>query len=351
MPPLARRAQQMLHDVQVRSEGLALDGGDVVGHTAVRTHRIAVVGTDDELLAVALPYLREGVAEGDLTVALLAPRPAALVRDLLPAVEVFEYGGSTPREPDSIEAQARLLATAVGQGRRLRLLGQVRERSRRVWDERIRGELAHEHVFAGCDLAALCVYDRRTTPPDVLALAELAHPEQVVAGQVLPVPGHRPPAELAARLPVPEEPVQRTAPLLVVDPAPSLPELRHRLRDALAGRLDSAVADDVHLAASEIAANAFRHGGAPVSARVWADADRVVVAISDGGHSFDGRLAGYRPAHGEDLSRGGMGMWLARKLCDHVDTEQTPAGFTVRLTTAVHDSRAEHGACPIATVA
>ncbi|MFC7574640.1 ATP-binding protein [Klenkia terrae] len=130
------------------------------------------------------------------------------------------------------------------------------------------------------------------------------------------------------------------------------PALRHRLRDALVGRLGSAAADDdAHLAASEIAANAFRHGGGQVSARVWADADRVVVTISDGGHTFDGRLAGYRPAHGEDLSRGGMGMWLARKLCDHVDTEQTAAGFTVRLTTAVSPVRAEAGSCAHRSVA
>ena len=324
----------------------------MLGHTAVRTHRIAVVETDDELLAVVLPYLREGIAEGDLTVALLAPRTAALVRDAVPGVEVYEHGPSTPREPDSIEAQSRFLATAVGQGRRLRMLGQVRERSRRVWDERVRGELAHEHVFTDCGMASLCVYDRRTTPPEVLAEALLVHAEQLVGGEVRPVPGHRSPAELAAELPVPEEPVQRTVPVLVVDPATSLPALRHRLRDALVGRLGSAAADDdAHLAASEIAANAFRHGGGQVSARVWADADRVVVTISDGGHTFDGRLAGYRPAHGEDLSRGGMGMWLARKLCDHVDTEQTAAGFTVRLTTAVSPVRAEAGSCAHRSVA
>ncbi len=99
--------------------------------------------------------------------------------------------------------------------------------------------------------------------------------------------------------------------------------------------MTATAADDVHLAASEIAANAFRHGQRPVSARVWASPDRVVVSISDAGHTFDGLLSGYRPAHGDDLSRGGMGLWLARKLCDHVDLEQTAGGLTVRLTTAV----------------
>ena len=39
------------------------------------------------------------------------------------------------------------------------------------------------------------------------------------------------------------------------------------------------------------------------------------------------------PAHGLDLSRGGMGLWLARKLWDHVDVLPTPEGLSVRLST------------------
>ena len=45
----------------------------------------------------------------------------------------------------------------------------------------------------------------------------------------------------------------------------------------------------------------------------------MVCTISDQGPGFDDPFAGYGPAHGEDLSRGGMGLWLARQLCDHVD--------------------------------
>ena len=76
---------------------------------------------------------------------------------------------------------------------------------------------------------------------------------------------------------------------------------------------------DLHLAASEIAANAFRHGVRPVSARVWAEGDRLVCVISDRGTSYSDPFSGFAPAHGSDLARGGMGLWLARKLWDHVD--------------------------------
>ena len=57
----------------------------------------------------------------------------------------------------------------------------------------------------------------------------------------------------------------------------------------------------------------------PVSARVWADGDRVICVISDRGTTYSDPFSGFAPAHGLDLSHGGMGLWLARKLWDHVD--------------------------------
>jgi anti-sigma regulatory factor (Ser/Thr protein kinase) len=57
-----------------------------------------------------------------------------------------------------------------------------------------------------------------------------------------------------------------------------------------------------------------------------------VCRISDAGAGWDDPSAGYGPAHGEDLSHGGMGLWLARQLCDHVAIHREPAGVSVRLT-------------------
>lgn len=303
---------------------------------AGRVHRVAVIDTDDELVSVALGWLREGLDAGDLAVACVLPALAGQLREQLPDVEVIELGGPPPRQPDAIGYQLRLLDRARAEGRRLRLLGQVLERDPRAWDERVRGEAAHQHVFADAPMASLCVYDRRRTPPAVLAAAVQAHPEVVVDGLARSNPEHVPPAALVASLPWPAEPLQAYAPLLAVDDAPSLPELRHQLAAALHGRVGNRDAEeDFHLAVSEIAANAFRHGGRPVSARLWASPGRVVCAISDAGTSYSGELSGYRPAHGDDLARGGMGLWLARKLCDQVDLQTTPAGLTVRLCTAV----------------
>jgi anti-sigma regulatory factor (Ser/Thr protein kinase) len=89
--------------------------------------------------------------------------------------------------------------------------------------------------------------------------------------------------------------------------------------------------EDLHLGVSEIAANAFRHGSRPISARVWADGRNLVCAVTDSGTSWHDPFSGYVPAHGEDLGRGGMGLWLARKLWDHVDVLPGRDGLTVRL--------------------
>ncbi len=301
-----------------------------------RVHRLAVIDTDDELIAVSLAWLREGLVAGDLTVACVVPAVAEHVRGQLPGVEVSETTRASPREPDALAGQLTLLARAAVEGRRLRILGHVVERAPRAWDERVRGEAAHQHAFADQLVSSLCVYDRRVTPPPVLAIVRLAHPEVLIDSRPRVNAAYVPPAQLVASLPWPVEPLQAYPPVFAVDDAPSLPELRHQLAAALRGRAgDRDAEQDFHLAASEIAANAFRHGGRPVSARLWASPDRLVCAIYDGGTSYSGVLSGYRPAHGDDLSRGGMGMWLARKLCDHVDLQTTAAGFTVRLTSAV----------------
>jgi anti-sigma regulatory factor (Ser/Thr protein kinase) len=264
------------------------------------------------------------------------PWVAAHVRARFPEVEVLELGGGPVRAPDEIAAHRALVDRAHAEGRTLRAVGQAPETDPRAWDERIRVEAAYQHGFAGAPVHALCVYDRRTTPPEALATALLAHPDHLVEGRVVVNDRHVLPLDLVGGLPTPPEPLQGSAPVFALDDATSLTVLRRSLAAVLRGRMGSSDADhDMHLAASEIAANAFRHGVRPVSARVWASAERVVVTICDTGRSFDGRLSGYRPAHGDDLARGGMGVWLARKLCDHVDLTQTEHGLTVRLTTAV----------------
>lgn len=135
---------------------------------------------------------------------------------------------------------------------------------------------------------------------------------------------------------MPREPVEDCAPVLDIPAATALADLRHRLGAALSAHVaDPDLADDLHLAVSEVAANAFRHGTPPVSARMWVGPDQLICEIGDRGSAFADPLAGFQPAHGPDLGRGGMGLWLARKLFDHVDLVPGPGGLVVRLATRI----------------
>jgi anti-sigma regulatory factor (Ser/Thr protein kinase) len=304
-------------------------------------HVAAIVASDDELLAAALPYLDEGLRAGDLTVLSCSPRTQELVRRALggraegltvdPRLSLWNT-----RPPDALASVRELLVRAaeIGSGR-MRLLGEVPfgadPRARREGE---RWEAAINRLLAGQPMAALCLFDSRHLPADVLAAARATHNELVVEGRRAPNGHFRDPADYLSRLPTPREPAEDLPPVLAADDAPTLAGLRRQLTAAL----DAAVRDreqfeDLHLAVSEVAANAFRHGVRPVSARLWADGVMLVCTITDRGRGFSDPMAGFQPAHGDDLARGGMGLWLARKLCDHVDLLPGPEGFTVRLST------------------
>ena len=191
-------------------------------------------------------------------------------------------------------------------------------------------------LLAGEHIDAMCVYDRQVLPPELVEAGLATHPGVVVDGTPKDNPLFQDPAEYLTRLALQREPLEEGAPVFAVDDARALAPLRHQLAAVLAGCVpDRDRGEDMHLAVSEIAANAFRHGRPPVSARVWAAEHRVVCTISDQGNGRVDPMAGFQPAHGADLSRGGMGLWLARKLWDHVDLRPGPAGLTVRLSSAV----------------
>jgi anti-sigma regulatory factor (Ser/Thr protein kinase) len=304
-------------------------------------HAAALVGSDDDLLTAAVPFVEEGLLAGDLTVLSCGPETAALIAGAIgersPRVEAdARIALVDTRAPDALGITRRLLdrAAAAPSGW-LRVLGQVEFGPEpATWREGQRYEAAVNALLDDCPLAAMCLYDRRVLPPEVLQSATRTHRELVVDGKRTVSAGYLDPAEYIAALPVPREPVEDTPPVLAVDDAPTLAGLRHAMGAALAAHVPvREQREDLHLATSEVAANAFRHGRRPVSARIWTDGQRMVCAITDSGTGFGDPLSGFQPAHGDDLSRGGMGLWLARKLWDSVDLLPGPDSLTVRLST------------------
>jgi anti-sigma regulatory factor (Ser/Thr protein kinase) len=309
-----------------------------------RGHGAAVVGSEPELLAVALPFLERGLRDGDLVVLNCPPDTASLLyRELGERAGDVECDSRLSmlgsRAPDALTVAGRYLdrVTASGSGR-LRVLSEIDFGSDPAdWREGQRFESVFNRLMADAPMDVACIYDRRRLAAPVLESAAATHPLLVDgSGRWTRNPAFQDPGTYVPSLPMPRESVEDGEPVFAVDNAPTLAGLRHQLGAALASLVsDRDMQEDLHLAASEIAANAFRHGVRPVAARVWADGDRIVCVISDGGTTYRDPFSGFVPAHGRDLSAGGMGLWLARKLWDHVDVLPGPAGLSVRLSTRV----------------
>ncbi|MCZ2847128.1 sensor histidine kinase [Modestobacter sp. VKM Ac-2978] len=311
---------------------------DQLGPATFR-HDLVLHSSAEELAAVAVPFLRAGLEAGEAAVITTSEPSATMLRDalgdehvhVLPQHEVYQA-----RTPAAITAFRRLAERVTGRGHaRLRVVGETDfGKTPRDWLEWQRYEAVLNEAMRSWPTWGLCAYDVESLPAELVDCGLRTHTHLVSADGRRPNPDYTEPADYLRALPLPDEPLEATDPLLRVDDVRDFAGLRHAVGGRLA-QLDGPqdALEDLHLAVDEMSANAVRHGGPPVRLRLWASADRVVCTISDGGVGMDDPFAGYGPAHGDDLSHGGMGLWLARQLCDHVDVIDGPDGLTVRLTT------------------
>jgi anti-sigma regulatory factor (Ser/Thr protein kinase) len=180
-------------------------------------------------------------------------------------------------------------------------------------------------VFAAFPAWIVCTYDACRLPDRVLEAAWRAHPE-VLSGDWQRSARFEDPAALARAV------TPAAAPLPGLDDlhfGTSAETLREALSRALAAaRVPDGKALGMLLAASEVAANAWRHSGGPTAVRAGRADGRFVCEIADGGAGFDDPLAGFIPAApGEQAS----GLSVARRLTWRLEHYRSPTGFTVRL--------------------
>jgi anti-sigma regulatory factor (Ser/Thr protein kinase) len=314
--------------------------GDPVNTDSGRyTHDGLLFDTDDRLVEVAVPFLLEGLAAGEAAVVATGPRTADVLRDALdghPLVQVLaRQDVYRPRTPTAITTFRQLAEERTAEGATgVRVVGEVDfGLTQRDWLEWQRYEAVINHAFAPWPLWGLCVFDTQRLPEPVLESARRTHSSLVTAAGRGPNPLFIPPADYVRSLPVPAEPLEETAPRLAALEVTDFIALRHAVAAelcALDGPRDAI--EDYLLAVDEMSSNAARHGRPPIDLRLWVSPERIVCTIADRGPGWDDPFAGYGPAHGADLSRGGMGLWLARQLCDHVDITTDDDGTRVRLT-------------------
>jgi len=304
-------------------------------------HDAFLYDDDHHLVRVAAPFVRDGLSAGEPVVLAVAPSTAEVLRAAVgehPLLHVLERpDASRARTPAAITGLRRLAAEHAPEGAWLRLVGEVDfGATERDWLEWQRFESVVNEALADWPLWGLCLFDTRRLPRPLLDSALATHPVLVRPDGVHAANARFvEPATYVRSLPVPDEPLEATPPRLAAPDVSDFVGLRHAVAGELAGAgAGGDLVEDVLLAVDEMVSNAVRHGAPPVSLRLWTAPDRIVCTIGDGGPGWDDPFAGYGPAHGDDLSRGGMGLWLARQLCDHVDITSGAGGdgVAVRLT-------------------
>ena len=302
-------------------------------------HDALLYDSPGQLVDVAAPFVLDGLAAGDAAVIATGPGTADLLREAVgghPRLHVLERGDVyRARTPAAITTFRRFAELRASEGaRRVRVVGEVDfGTTERHWLEWQRYEAVINDALAGWPLWGLCVFDAQRLSEPLLATARHTHSRLATAHGTEDNPHFVEPADYLRALPVPAEPLEDTVPRLHASHVADFASLRRALAGELAGvPADPDVVQDFLLAVDEMTSNALRHGGRPIDLRLWIGTDRIVCTIGDHGTGWDDPFAGYGPAHGEDLSRGGMGLWLARQLCDHVDISTGPDGALVRLT-------------------
>jgi anti-sigma regulatory factor (Ser/Thr protein kinase) len=311
--------------------------GAAAGHVGY-FHEALPYDSDEELLAVVVPFLSGGVAEGEPTIVALGEQHAELVRAALPPeiagkVEFHPGGDMYARPASAIRSYREMLAGyAAGGAGQIRIIGELPPTELgATWDWWARYESAINHAYDEFPLWSMCAYDTRTTPADVLADVARTHPRSARPGdQHVPNPDYVGPDRfLGRRTPAAPDPLQLTTPAIDLKD-PNAAETRAAIaRLNGTGILPRRKLGDLQLAVTEVVTNGLIHGTPPVTVRCWAGEDRIVTTVTDRGQGPKDPLAGLQAA--AHAPNGGFGLWLAHQLCDHVTMTHDENGFTVRL--------------------
>jgi anti-sigma regulatory factor (Ser/Thr protein kinase) len=306
--------------------------GAAAGHSGF-FHQTAFYGSDDEFVAVVVPYVLEGSDAGDQVIAAFAPTNQDLLRRALPRtanVTFIDGGAHYARPATAIRDYRRMIADFVAAGAaQVRVTGDVPHPGMGVpWDWWARYEAAVNVVFANLPMWGLCPYDTRTTPPEVLTHVRRMHPHIATHGGDVANPDFTLDAVPVRAW---SDPIEQTAPVLVlVDPLPSTA----RAAVTVAGRLTGLSDDDTSgltLAISEVLSNGIVHGRGPTRMRMWTAPDRIVVTVTDQGAGPADPNIGLTPLIPASAGLGGQGLWLAHQLCSYMTMQHDAMGFTVRM--------------------
>jgi anti-sigma regulatory factor (Ser/Thr protein kinase) len=178
------------------------------------------------------------------------------------------------------------------------------------------------------DFHALCTYDTRTLPANVLAAARATHPT-VSPGRrehSAPSADYVAPAAFLdhALADVPRRPTTEPAATAEVTARADLARIRHLLRDTAdrSSALPAGDVEDLVTAVNEVVTNGLVHGRPPVRVTLWCAPAEVTCEVVDSGGAHLDPMAGFRYPR----PTGSRGLWAARQLVDDAFVSAVPGG-------------------------
>lgn len=309
--------------------------GAVTDHRGL-FHEAAFYSSDDELLAIVVPFLRSGVEAGEPTLVVVGAERTELVRAALAdtsRISFMDQRTQYARPVSTIKSYRKVLAAHVARGaQQIRLVGEVpHPGTGRPWEWWARYEAAFNHAFADFPAWVICPYDARIAPTEVLADAARTHPHLATPdGQHVVSSGFEDPVEfLTSRTADGADPLEAAPPMIdLIDPTP-VAARRAVLDTSRACQLDDGELDNFVIAVNEAVTNALCHGLPPVRLRLWSGPDRLVVTITDRSHGPTDPFAGLFTT--PNSSSADVILWLIHHLCSHVTFGRDDDGFTIRL--------------------
>ncbi len=293
-------------------------------------HAVALYESADDLRQRVLPFVHDGLTEGDIVLAIVSAEAATHLREAmgtdhtqmrwqLPGVDRHSLG-------PLFSGLRSFLARQADTGNSVRLLT---ESPTEGDDGRtaayLRFEAASNDAMGEYGFPWACLYHRHRYPAPVLEHVTQVHP------YLLDDDGH--PAGSDAYVPPDTFLGAHPGPLSPVPPDPALDtwltaagqlaKTRHTASETAAWLgLHPDDQYDFELATAEVLTNAVRHGEQPCRVRVWATSAHVVLRVDDQGPGDDIARKGFRPPDPTRGHLGGMGIWMIRQLADavHVDT-------------------------------
>lgn len=314
--------------------------GAAAGHRGF-FHETAFYSSAEEYLGCVIPFLQGGVEAGEPTLVVAGEESAELIHVGLADTSNISFTDARAfykRPASTIRACQKILASHVAEdAQQIRYVGEVpHPGTGQPWEWWARYEAAANHILDEFPIWALCLYDTRITPSEVLADVVRTHPRIATTdGRHVANAGFEDPEQflLTRRRTTRADPLESTAPLAdLADPSPA--GARRAVREAgLGSYVSDAEIGDFVVAVSEAVTNAIRHGRPLVRLRLWSDPDRIVATVTDQGPGPSQPFAGLLPTtSASSTGSTGHGLWLAHQLCSHVTLGSSDNGFAIRLT-------------------